>query len=171
MSRKGSWMPPTERFERLPQQVDTATGIRSQTTFANTDWLLPALRDFEYVVESGWLGHVPFMFALMELHEPRRYVELGTHRGASFFAACQAVRDSGLHTECIAIDHWQGDNHAGQYSEDVYTNFRQTAENFGPGVRFRTLASTAAPSSVASRPVSSEWMAPRRSGTPATATT
>ncbi len=36
----------------------------------------------------------------------RRYVELGSHYGCSFFAACQAVRRFGTDAECVAIDTW-----------------------------------------------------------------
>jgi len=57
---------------------------------------------------------------LVKAARPRRIVELGTHYGYSHFAFCQAVREAGLTTECIAVDTWKGDAHAGHYGEEVY---------------------------------------------------
>ena len=85
--------------------------------------LLAATRPVRHPLESGWLGHVPFMFAIVAVHRPHRFAELGTHHGLSFFAACQAVRDDGLDCQCVAVDHWQGDPHAGLYGDDVFRGF------------------------------------------------
>lgn len=74
----------------------------------------------EELVESAWHEHAPFVFWLIEALKPRIFVELGTHNGFSYFAACQAVKRLGLPTLCHAIDSWVGDIHAGQYGEEVY---------------------------------------------------
>ena len=74
----------------------------------------------DYVVASAWLEHGPFMAWLMERLAPRCFVELGTHSGFSYFAACQTVKRLGLPTSCHAVDTWQGDEHAGFYDESVY---------------------------------------------------
>ncbi len=52
--------------------------------------------------------------------KPGLVVELGTHYGISFFAFCQAMKDSGCEGTCVAVDTWEGDAHSGSYSEDVY---------------------------------------------------
>lgn len=78
-----------------------------------------------YVSKSAWLEHIPFAFWLIGAMKPATLVELGTHRGASYFAFCQAVERLGINTRCYAIDSWKGDMHAGYYDESV---FRQVSE-------------------------------------------
>lgn len=73
-----------------------------------------------YVEQSAWLDHGPFAFWLIEALKPRSFVELGTHGGYSYFAFCQAVKALGLETQCYAVDHWKGDEHAGHYEEDIF---------------------------------------------------
>jgi len=53
----------------------------------------------------------------------RRYVELGTHYGMSYFAGCQAAGHLGIGTQCVAIDSWFGDEHAGFYERSVFDQF------------------------------------------------
>ena len=74
----------------------------------------------DLVLESAWLEHAPFAFWLTAALRPRSVVELGVHRGFSYFAFCQAVRRLRLDTRCFAVDHWVGDAHAGFYGADVY---------------------------------------------------
>jgi GT2 family glycosyltransferase/tetratricopeptide (TPR) repeat protein len=69
---------------------------------------------------SGWWGHVPFAAWVVEACEPRVLVELGTHHGVSYAAFCEAVLQAGLPTRCYAVDHWEGDAHAGRFSDEVY---------------------------------------------------
>ena len=69
---------------------------------------------------SAWEGHIPFAFWIMEALAPSTFIELGTHYGTSYFAFCQAVERLGLATTCFAVDTWQGDEHAGFYSEEVF---------------------------------------------------
>ena len=72
----------------------------------------------------GWVGHIPFAMLLVELAKPRLIVELGTHSGNSFNAFCQAVNLLKLPTRCFAVDTWEGDPHAGTYSEDIYNSLQ-----------------------------------------------
>lgn len=74
----------------------------------------------KHLVWSAWVEHGPFAFWLVDAMRPRTIVELGTHNGYSFFALCQAVKTLGLSTACYAVDTWQGDDHAGFYSDEIY---------------------------------------------------
>ena len=75
-------------------------------------------------VFSAWSDLIPVMYALFVLLRPRRFVELGVHNGMSFFAACQIVERLTLATECVAIDSWEGDQHAGFHNTSVFEDFR-----------------------------------------------
>jgi|SoiMethySBSTD1v2_1073268.scaffolds.fasta_scaffold172963_2 hypothetical protein len=78
----------------------------------------------DLILESAWLQHAPFAFWLTGALRPRTVVELGVHRGFSYFAFCQAAQRLALDTRCFAVDHWAGDAHAGFYDEDVYQDVR-----------------------------------------------
>lgn len=71
-----------------------------------------------------WHLHIPFCFVIMAMLKPARFVELGTWKGDSYCAFCQAVDELGLNTACYAIDSWQGDEHAGYYGEEVLEELR-----------------------------------------------
>lgn len=69
---------------------------------------------------SAWIEHIPFAFWLIQTLRPGVLVELGTHRGDSYCAFCQAARLLQLRSQFTAIDTWQGDAHAGFYAADLY---------------------------------------------------
>jgi GT2 family glycosyltransferase/glycosyltransferase involved in cell wall biosynthesis len=75
-------------------------------------------------VLSAWYGHIPFAYWIMSALRPRIFVELGTHNGVSYAAFCDAVSRSELDTRCFAVDTWKGDEHAGHYGEDVFTDLQ-----------------------------------------------
>lgn len=79
-----------------------------------------------HIVDSAWLEHGPFAFWLMEALRPGCFVELGSHRGFSYFALCRAVQQLGLETLCFAVDPWKGDPHASFYGQDVYAQGART---------------------------------------------
>lgn len=85
------------------------------------DFLSPlSFQDPPVITPSGWLEHGPFAAWIVGAVEPRLLVELGTHWGYSFFAFCEAVKARGLDTRCVAVDTWEGDEHAGFYGQEVH---------------------------------------------------
>lgn len=85
-----------------------------------------ALRMFpDYLTDSfEWQGHIPFAFWLVSELKPRRIVELGTYKGDSYLAFCQAVNAFDVQCECNAIDTWEGDAHVGGYGNEVFDSLR-----------------------------------------------
>ena len=82
----------------------------------------------QFIEVSAWLDHAPFAFWLTSVLRPRTFVELGAHRGNSYFAFCQAVNALGLPTRCYAVDTWKGDEHSGFYGEEVFRRVRDYNE-------------------------------------------
>lgn len=68
---------------------------------------------------ESWQPHTPFASALVSLLKPNLFVELGTHMGDSYCAVCETISTRGLATRCVAVDCWQGDDHAGEYGQEV----------------------------------------------------
>lgn len=69
---------------------------------------------------SAWLGHLPFAGWVVRETKPKIFVELGTHYGHSYFSFCQSVLEAGISSKCYAVDTWQGDEHAGEYSDQIF---------------------------------------------------
>jgi glycosyltransferase involved in cell wall biosynthesis/GT2 family glycosyltransferase len=90
------------------------------------DTLAPAFwRPARLDAGSAWFGHVPFGHWIAAVHRPKNIVELGTHNGISYAAFCEAVLREKLDARAIAIDTWEGDEHAGFYGRDVLQSLRQ----------------------------------------------
>jgi len=109
-------------YETLP-----AAASRADVALDDASIMLAVMagtQHLDFVVPTAWAGHEPFLFTLMEAMRPRRYVELGTHAGQSFFAACQHYKSHGDYGEAVAIDLWEGDHQAGFYCEEVFERFR-----------------------------------------------
>lgn len=77
------------------------------------------------IEESAWCQHVPFAMFLVSATRPSVVVELGTWKGVSYCAFCQAVKELQLQTKCYAVDTWKGDKHAGFLSEDALFKLKQ----------------------------------------------
>lgn len=95
--------------------------------FVSFSW--PAATPIKALTPGAWGGHIPFMFCLMNFMRPHKYVELGTHYGASFFAVCQAIEEFKINCLPVAIDLWLGDEHTGYYGEEVYRAFNWVHQN------------------------------------------
>lgn len=86
--------------------------------------------DIEDLVPSDWTGHIPFMVALTSLMRPRRFVEIGTLRGASFFAVCQAALRGGARAEAVAISPWAVEPERAAEFGAAYEDFRFIARKY-----------------------------------------
>lgn len=73
---------------------------------------------------TAWAGHIPLAMFLISALRPRVFVELGTHRGESYCAFCQAVAAVTSETECYAVDTWQGDAHAGAFEAEILLDLK-----------------------------------------------
>ena len=85
--------------------------------------------------EWPWTGHRRFVYDLVRNTGPETIVELGTHRGTSFFAFCQAIQDGRLGTRIHAVDTWRGDAQAGFYGDEVFA-LKKLKKSFGDRVLF-----------------------------------
>jgi hypothetical protein len=73
---------------------------------------------------APWAGHTPFAMWLVGVLSPRLFVELGAYSGISYLAFCQNIRARDLPTRCVAVDTWQGDEHAGFYGDTIYEELK-----------------------------------------------
>ena len=133
--------PGPERFACLPDEPlpePLASGVFSPERLAGLVNLL--CTPMATPVQSAWAEHGSVMLALMALLRPRRYAELGSHHGFSFYAACQGAAASRTGTECVAMDTWQGDHQAGHYGDEVYEDFLRHLRRDWSGPHFHIRA-------------------------------
>jgi predicted O-methyltransferase YrrM len=85
-------------------------------------YMPPSIRRFEplHMVFSTWIDHLPFGYDLVAAIRPRLLVELGTHKGLSYFTFCQAMKEQEIDGVCYAIDTFEGDDHTKKYDESVF---------------------------------------------------
>jgi hypothetical protein len=81
------------------------------------------------IEESRWWPHVPFAFWLVAAARPRSFVELGTDRGVSYAAFCEAAQRLELDARFFAVDNWLGhaetaDEETGDQGEKVFETFK-----------------------------------------------
>jgi hypothetical protein len=105
-------------MEHIPMKNNTSPS--ELTCMSRSSFMRPAFRP-----ETGWTGHAPFAFWLVEILRPDSIVELGTFYGYSYFCFCQQVAALKLPTRCIAVDTWIGDEHGGFYGEKVFNTVKQ----------------------------------------------
>jgi hypothetical protein len=77
---------------------------------------------------SAWRLHGPFGSWLIDVLRPRVLVELGTHYGFSYFTFCETAAAINHPIQAFAVDHWMGDEHAGEYRDEVFTFVSQYNE-------------------------------------------
>ena len=119
------------RYAALPLAGDhDATSIVSSRMLI--DAINASFMRVKLLTFSAWSELIPTLFCIFSIARPRRFVELGTHNGMSFFGACQATEALSLDTQCIAIDNWVGDPHASFHSSEVFDHFSANIRNNFP---------------------------------------
>jgi O-antigen biosynthesis protein len=93
-------------------------------TFNPLDYSVCYIKPQRLTDVNSWHEHIPFAFAIMQMVKPKIFVELGTHKGDSYCAFCQAVEALGLDTSCYAVDTWEGDEQSGRYSPEILEKLR-----------------------------------------------
>lgn len=89
-----------------------------------------------------WAGHKFFAYDLVSNMKPGRIVELGTHYGTSLWSFAQAVKDNKIETELNAIDTWEGEKHAGFYSEEVFETVNGIKDKFYTNLKINLIRKT-----------------------------
>jgi SAM-dependent methyltransferase len=84
-----------------------------------------------HIDQSAWLEHTPLAAWLVPMLKPRVLVELGTHRAVSYLAFCQASAKLDVPAKCYAVDTWEGDEHAGIYTEDIFKVVEKLNAQYG----------------------------------------
>jgi hypothetical protein len=97
-----------------PRAADTAAWVSASS------YLWPA-----HLIDSAWHEHAAFLSWLIDAQRPRVFVELGTHNGYSFFAACDAITRHDVPATAHAVDTWVGDDQAGFYDEGVFESVQR----------------------------------------------
>lgn len=72
------------------------------------------------MVFSTWIDHLAFGYDLVAAIRPQLLVELGTHKGLSYFTFCQAMKEHEIDGICYAVDTFAGDEHTDAYDESVF---------------------------------------------------
>ena len=93
-------------------------------TFNPLDYSVCYVKPQRLTEVNSWHEHIPFAFAIMQMVKPKIFIELGTHKGDSYCAFCQAVETLELDTACYAVDTWEGDEQSGLYGTEILENLR-----------------------------------------------
>ena len=89
-----------------------------------------------------WAGHKYFAYDFIRNIKPNTIVELGTHRGTSFFSMCQAVKDAHLSSKLFAIDTWKGDEQAGFYDKSIFIDVKKIKQTYYNSLNISLLKTT-----------------------------
>ena len=121
-----TWAAPSQTELEEVSRMKTAphSVVRARRRFNPLNYPLCLTKPRYLSGTSAWEQHIPFAFACIEMLRPRVFVELGTHKGDSYCALCQAVDTLRLATKCYAVDTWKGDEHAGFYDDSVFRELK-----------------------------------------------
>jgi len=89
-----------------------------------------------------WFGHKFFVYDFVRNFKPKTIVELGTHKGTSFWSFCQAVKDENFPAELFAVDTWKGEEHAGFYGEEVFEEVKRIQKKYYKDLKINLLRKT-----------------------------
>ena len=92
--------------------------------FEPLEWRMTYETPLRISPTSAWVEHIPFAMALLEMLRPSVLVELGTQRGDSYCAFCQAVTTLKLATRCFGIDTWAADPDMPMTAEQMLVELR-----------------------------------------------
>ena len=97
--------------------------------FENYEW-------YKYIGNhpTAWSGHINWAYAEVPKLNPKVIIELGVHWGHSFFTMAESCEDHGMKTKLYGIDHWEGDQHAGEFTSEVYDTVKTMAQEY-PNVK------------------------------------
>ncbi len=111
---------------KLSAQLET---LESRKSDQNIDRLLK-LQD-GCAIQTAWRGLGAIGYELVAHLKPKHVVELGSYGGFSTCCLGLALRDHSPGSILRAVDTWQGDSHAGFYSEDVWGQFSRLRLELG----------------------------------------
>ncbi|MDQ3117074.1 MAG: class I SAM-dependent methyltransferase, partial [Verrucomicrobiota bacterium] len=106
---------------------------------------LPSLLAFQPRFYRGGAirHHLALLYDLVSTRRPRRIVVVGFGNGEAFFTLCQAVRETGVEAECIAI--WRGAAEEERKADPAWEEGkRYAAETYGEFAQFSANDSEAA---------------------------
>lgn len=101
-------------------------------------YLPPSIRSFEprHIVFSAWIDHLAFGYDIVACVRPALLVELGTHKGLSFFAFCQALQEHAIDGLAYAVDTFEGDAHTRAYDASVHDAVAAHSRDHYPGFAY-----------------------------------
>lgn len=88
-------------------------------------------------LDTPWAGHTFFAYDLVRNINPGVIVELGTHKGTSFYSILEALKDIRSESNAYAVDSWEGDEHTGTRAtgynpDEVYEFVAHIVRKFYP---------------------------------------
>lgn len=89
-------------------------------------YMPPSIQNFEptHMVFGTWVDHLPFGYDIVAALRPELLVELGTHKGLSYFTFCQSMKENEIDGLCYAVDTFEGDEHTDKYDESIFNSVK-----------------------------------------------